>query len=62
MAHKMIKRAVDRNYIQIQNGWTAKLLRSHMKKYAYKGFSGIHQNNMSQARKKFLCKNWYILL
>ena len=53
MAHKRIKRAVVKNYIQMPNGWTSKLFRSHMKRRAY-----IRQNNMSQARKKFIGKNW----
>ena len=58
MANKMIKRAVEKNYIQMPNGWTSKLFRSHMTRRAYQAFGGIHQNNMSQARKKFIGKNW----
>jgi len=58
MANNMIKQAVVKNYIQMPNGWTSKLFRSHMTRRAYQAFGGIRQNNMSQARKKFIGKNW----
>ena len=58
MANNMIKQAVVKNYIQMPNGWTSKLFRSHMTRRAYQAFGGICQNNMSQAQKKFIGKNW----
>ena len=57
MAHIMIKEAVHENYIQMPNGWTYNEFESHMTQRVYKAYGVIRQNNMSQARKKFLGEN-----
>ena len=57
MAHMMIKEAVNENCIQMPNGWTYNEFESHMTQRVYKAYGVIRQNNMSQARKKFLGKN-----
>lgn len=53
----MIEEAVNENYIQMPNGWTYNEFESHMTQRVYKAYGVVRQNNMSQARKKFLGKN-----
>ena len=57
MAIKLIKKATEKNYIQIPNGWTLPNFMRNMKKYTYRAITSIRQNNMRQARKRFIGKN-----